>query len=61
MTFAERIKALLEMQGWTQKHLAKLMETSEHTINLWVNGHRAPTGKMHYSRLERLERKAGKQ
>lgn len=47
MTFAERLKAVREKRGLTQREMVRLLEAQQvditpETYNRWENGHREP-------------------
>lgn len=45
MTMADKIKEILQINGWKQKELAKQLGVSEKTVSLWVNNKKRPSEK----------------
>lgn len=42
-TFASNLRLLRERNGWSQRHLADLMDTKAPTIVNWEKGYHSPT------------------
>jgi transcriptional regulator with XRE-family HTH domain len=40
--YSAKLVQVLAFTGWTQDHLADLLDVSNNTLNAWVNGHAEP-------------------